>query len=36
MPNYFSGAVAGCAPESIEMIELVPSPKSGAAQFTGR
>ena len=34
--NHFSGAVAGCAPEFIEMIQVVPSRKSGAAHFWGR
>ena len=36
MPNKFSGAVAGCAFESIEMIQVVVCRKSGAPQFTGR
>ena len=36
MPNQFSGAVAGCPPEIIEMIQIVLSRRSGAAQFRGR
>jgi len=35
-PNQFSGAVAGCTPEFIEMIQVVLSERSGAAQFMGR
>jgi len=32
MPNPFSGAVADCTPEFTEMIQLVPSRRSGAAR----
>jgi hypothetical protein len=35
-PNQFSGAVAGCTPEFIEMMQVIPSRESGAAQFMGR
>jgi hypothetical protein len=36
MPNPFSGAVAGFTPEFIEMIQVVPNRRSGAAHFMGR
>jgi len=36
MPNHLSGAVAGCTPEFIEMIHVVLSRRSGAAQFLER
>jgi hypothetical protein len=36
MPNQFSGAVAGRAPDFIEMIQVGLSRKFGAAQFWGR
>ena len=35
-PNQISGAVAGCTPDFIEMIQDVLSRWSGAAQFMGR
>jgi hypothetical protein len=36
MPNKISGAVAGRIPPFIDMIRVVPSRRSGAAQFMGR
>jgi hypothetical protein len=36
LPNPFSGAVAGRTFEFIEMIQLVLSRRSGAAQFMRR
>jgi len=35
-PNKISGVVAGRTPDFIEMIQVVLSRKSGAAQFWGR
>jgi hypothetical protein len=35
-PNQIAGLVAGWTPDFIEMIEVVPSRRSGAAQFWGR
>jgi hypothetical protein len=34
--NNFSGAVAGCMPDFIEMIQVVLSRMSGAAHFMAR
>ena len=35
-PNPFSGVAADCAPDFIEMIQVVRSPRFGAAQFRVR
>jgi hypothetical protein len=34
-PNHFSGAVADCTPEIIEMVQDVLGRDSSAAPFTG-
>jgi len=35
-PNHFSGAVAGCTPEFIEMMQVMPGRSSGSARLVGR